>query len=240
MTRGSYLLAFGLALVTAGFAETGTLSYFSPAFEGASAARSGASSEQEWIVSAIAGSMLNIAAYAGHFDVADPFQARNIGTDANGTLRFRLTRRAEEYTITTARPWTPAAYVRVARSLMADGAGLSVTEDLTADHVDGADSQAISRLLQAHPRSAAVHERAALLIGQAVQNRAAASPEYDARPALCRMTAHLAMALALHPGGPTRDGRAAEQLLSTLAASQPEHTALPAAVEHAEFWIIEQ
>jgi hypothetical protein len=123
---------------------------------------------------------------------------------------------------------------------MADGAGLSVTEDLAADHVDGADPQAISRLLQAHPRSAAVHERAALLIGQAVQNRAAASPDYDARPALCRMTAHLAVALALHPAGPTRDGRTAEQLLNTLAASQPEHPALPAAVEHAEFWIIEQ
>jgi hypothetical protein len=240
MTRGSYALAFGLALVTAGFAETGTLSYFSPAFEGASAARSGTATEQEWIVSAIAGSMLNIAAYAGHFDVADPFQARNIGIDANGAQRFRLTRRAEEYTVATERPWRPAAYVRVARSLMADGAGLSVTEDLTAEHVDGADPQATSRLLRVHPRSAAVHERAALLIGQTAQNRATASPGYDARPALCRMTAHLAVALALHPGGLTRDGRAAEQLLTALAASQPDRTALPAAVDHADFWIIEQ
>jgi hypothetical protein len=242
MTRGSYALAFGLALVTAGFAESGTLSYFSPGFEGVAAARGATADERESIVSAIAGSMLNIAAYAGHFDVADPFQARNIGVDANGAQRFRLTRRAEEYTVATQGPWTPAAYVRVGRSLMADGAGLSVTEDVTADHVDGADSRATSRLLQAHPRSAAVHERAALLIGQTVQNRAAASPGYDARPALCRMTAHLAVALALHPAGLTRDGRAAEQLLGSLAASQPERSALPAATDHAhaEFWIIEQ
>jgi hypothetical protein len=97
--------------------------------------------------------------------------------------------------------------------------------------------------LQAHPRSAAVHERAALLIGQAVQNRAARLPGYDARPALCLMAGHLAVALALHPAGLTKDGRAAEQLLSSLAASQPEHTALPAAPldhAHTEFWIIEQ
>jgi hypothetical protein len=240
MTGRPYALALGLALVTAGFAETGTFSYFAPSLESAAAADHAGARDQEWIVSEIAGSMLNIAAYAGHFDAADPFQARHVGTDANGAQRFSLTRRAEEYTVTATRPWTPGAYVRVARSLMADGAGLSVTEDLVGDRVEGAGVQAVSRLLQNHPRSAAVHERAALLIGNSVQKRAAASPGFDARPALCRMTAHLAVARALHPAGLTKDGRAAEELLSTLAVTQSATPPPAVGADHAQFWIIEQ
>jgi hypothetical protein len=239
MARGPYALALGLALVSAGFAETGTFSYVAPAFESAPSEESTTTRELEWTVSEIAGSMLNIAAYAGHFEPGDPFQVRNIGSESNGTQRFRLTRRVEEYTVTTDRPWTPDAYVRMARNLMADGAGASVTEDLSVDHVENAGPQALSRLLQNHPRSAAVHERAALLIGLSVQKRATASPAFDPRPALCRMTAHLAIARALHPGAPTKDGRAAEQLLSWLGANQP-HVAVPASVDRPPFWVIEQ
>jgi len=40
MTRGPYALALGLALVSAGFAETGTFSYFAPTFETAPATTS--------------------------------------------------------------------------------------------------------------------------------------------------------------------------------------------------------
>ena len=98
----------------------------------------------------------------------------------------------------------------------------------------------MSRLLQNHPRSAAVHERAALLVGLSVQKRAIASPGFDARPALCRMTAHLAIARALHPGALTRDGHAAAQLLVSVAAEQPEHAALPVTVDRPQFWVIEQ
>ena len=240
MTRVSYALAVGLALVSVGFAETGAFSYVSPALESAPASDSPAMREREWIVSEIAGSMLNIAAYAGHFEPGDPFQVRNIGTEAKGAQRFRLTRRVEEYTITTDTPWTPDAYVRMARSLMADGAGLSVTEDLNAEHVEGASPQAASRLLQNHPRSAAVHERAAFLIGLSVQKRATALPGFDARPSLCRMTAHLAIARALHPDARTKDGRSAEQLLGFLAARQRDAVGLPTTIDHPQFWVIEQ
>jgi hypothetical protein len=240
MARGPYALALGLALVSAGFAETGTFSYVAPAFEGAPPNESTAIREQEWIVSEIAGSMLNIAAYAGRFEPGDPFQVRNIGSESNGAQRFRLTRRVEEYTVATDRPWTPDAYVRMARGLMADGAGLSVTEDLGADRVEGAGPQAVSRLLQNHPRSAAVHERAALLVGLSVQKRATALTGVDPRSALSRMTAHLAVARALHPGGASRDGRSAEQLLSSLAARQTQHAAPPTAAERPQFWVIEQ
>ncbi len=237
MTRRPYALALGLALLSAGFAETGTFSYFAPPFENAPAGGSTRAREQEWIVSEIAGSMLNIAAYAGRFEPGDPFEVRNIGSEPNGAQRFRLTRRVEEYTVTTDRPWTPEAYVRMARSLMADGAGLSVTEDSSADRVENAGPQTVSRLLQNHPRSAAVHERAALLIGVSVQKRATASPGFDPRAALCRMTAHLAIARALHPA-PTKDGRAAEQLLASLGANQP-HADVPVTVDRVQFWVIE-
>jgi hypothetical protein len=240
MTRGPYALALGLALVSAGFAETGTFSYFSPMAGSLSAADSAATREQEWIVSEIAGSMLDIAAYAGRFEPGDPFQVRTIGRDANGPQRFRLTRRVEEYTVTTDHPFTPDAYVRMARNLMADGAGLSVTEDFSADHVETAGPQAVSRLLQNHPRSAAVHERAALLIALSAQKRAVSSPGFDARPALCRITAHLAVARALHPAGDSKDGRAAEQLLASLAATQTVHTTAPANIDRPQFWVIEQ
>lgn len=242
MTRGSYALALVLGILAAAFAETGTFSYVAPVLESAPPPASTATREQEWIVSEIAGSMLNIAAYAGHFEPGDPFQVRNVGGEANGAQRFRLTRRVEEYTVTIEHRWTADPYVRVARSLMADGAGLSVTEDAGVERVEGAGPQAVSRLLQNHPRSAAVHERAALLIGLAVQKRATAlQPQaYDARPALCRMTAHLAIARALHPGGATKDGRAAEQILASLAARQPDHAAPPTTVDRAQFWVIEQ
>ncbi len=240
MTRGSYALAFSLALVTAGFAETGTFSYFSPAVETAPSAVSAETREQEWIVSEIAGSMLNIAAYAGRFEPGDPFQVRNVGNEASGAQRYRLTRRVEEYTVTIDRPWAPDAYLRMAQGLMADGAGLSVTEDSSIDHVETAGPQVVSRLLQNHPRSAAIHERAALLIGLFVQKRALASPAFDGRTALCRMTAHLAIARALHPDARTPDGRSAEQLLGALAAKQVGHVAAPTTGDHAQFWVIEQ
>ena len=89
MTRSPYALALGLALVSAGFAETGTFSYFAPPFESVPAGTSTTVREQEWIVSEIAGSMLNIAAYAGRFEPGDPFQVRNIGSEPNGRINAK-------------------------------------------------------------------------------------------------------------------------------------------------------
>ncbi|HEX6465465.1 MAG TPA: hypothetical protein VFZ98_13475 [Vicinamibacterales bacterium] len=240
MSRGSFVLALGLAVVSAGFVETGPFSGFPPASASTITPDNAATREQEWIISEIARSMLNVAAYAGHFDAGDPFQVRNIGKDPTGAQRFRLSRGAEEYTVTTDRPWTPEPYVRMARSLMADGAGLSVTEDAVTDRVDAAGAQAVSRLLQTHPRSGAVHERAALLLGLSVKKREVASATFDPRPALCLMTAHLAISRALHPAGLTKDGRTAEQVLATLSAKQPEGAAPPASAGHQAFWVVEQ
>jgi hypothetical protein len=238
MLRGSYALALGLAVCTAAFAETGTFSYFSPGAATDTTLDTAAAREPEWIVSEIAGSMLNIAAFAGHFESGDPFRVRTVGMEASGARRFKLTRRVEEYTVTTAHPWSPDAYVRMARSLMADGAEMSVSEDPVTVRAD-AGPAAVSRLLHEHPRSAALHERAAFLLGSSVQKREASTPGFDPRPTMCRMTAHLAIARALHPGGATKDGRLAEQILGAMAAGRPTGSEPPSATDRPQFWIID-
>jgi len=109
---------------------------------------------------------------------------------------------------------------------MADGAGLSISEDPAADHTPSlstapgegavaAENLRLSRLLEAHPRSPALHEKAALLLALVATQRATA--DEDVRPLLCRMTAHLAVARALHGDMPSGDGQLAERLLAQLS-----------------------
>jgi hypothetical protein len=249
MNRGSFALVLVLALVGAAFAETGTFSFGAG---GAAAADRAVPTRQEWIVSEIAGSMLNTAAFAGHFEPGDPFQVRGAGSDGSGASRFKVTRRVEQYTVTAANLWAPEAYVRMARSLMADGAGLTVTEDPVQDRVDLAgalsrptaaavkeQSGRVSRLLYDHPRSAMLHERAAFLLGLGVQQRLGAPGAADPRPILCRMTAHLAIARALHPGSATKEGRLAQQLLLGMAAAVRDADIPPSTGDRPQSWIIE-
>jgi hypothetical protein len=187
----------------------------------------------ERIVSAIAGSILNIAAFANRFDEGDPFHVRNVAA-AGGTAKFTLERRAEVFTVKVREHvWSPRSYGRLAGSFMADGAGPAVTWDPTRDPGDGglgteAPAEAIarenlrlSRLLQAHPRAPALHERAALLLSLTAARRAAA--DLEIRPILARMTAHLAVARALHGDVLSDDGELAERLLSQLAAREVGH-----------------
>jgi hypothetical protein len=252
MNRGSFALVLVLALVGAAFAETGTFSYVSFGAGAPAAADRLVLTGQEWIVSEIAGSMLNTAAFAGHFEPGDPFQVRDAGRDASGASRFKVTRRVEQYTVTAANLWAPEAYVRMARSLMADGAGLTVTEDPVQDRVDLAGALArptpvavkehsarLSRLLYDHPRSAMLHERAAFLLGVGAQQGLGGPAAADPRPIMCRMTAHLAIARALHPGGATREGRLAQKMLLEMAATVRDADIPPTNGDRPQSWIIE-
>lgn len=184
-------------------------------------------SEEERLVSAIAGSILNIAAFADRFETGDAFQVRNVTHEGKGT-KFTVRRRAEIYTVEVGRHvWLPRAYGRVARNFMADGAGLSISIDPATDRGQGTlatdaageeiarENRRLSGLLQAHPRSPALHERAALLLAVAATGQATA--DSDIRPLLCRMTAHLAVARALHGDVLSQDGQLAERLLAQLA-----------------------
>src|SRR4051812_24307399 len=54
--------------------------------------------EDERLVSAIAGSILNIAAFADRFDAGDRFQVRHVSA-AGQAGKFSLARRAEVFTV---------------------------------------------------------------------------------------------------------------------------------------------
>jgi hypothetical protein len=179
---------------------------------------------------------LNIAAFADRFEPGDPFQVRNVSS-TRGVAKFSLSRRAEVFTVDVRRTiWQPEAFLRLARSFMADGAGMSISEDPAVDHTAvlsapgeeavAAENQRLSRLLEAHPRSPVLHEKAALLLALVATDRA--TTDVDVRPLLCRMTAHLAVARALHRNVLSGDGQLAERLLAQLS-DREEAVARPAA-----------
>jgi hypothetical protein len=223
------VLAVVLAAVacSVAFAKSGTFSDLSASVAAFNQPQPLYRTEDERLVSAIAGSILNIAAFADRFDAGDPFQVRSLSTSPK-VAKFALARRAEVFTVEVERHvWSPRSYGRVARSFMADGAGFTISEDAATDREDVAalldaagegilrENGRLSRLLQEHPRSSALHERAALLLGSAA--RRAEGTGADLRPLLCRMTAHLAVARALHGDVMSKDGQLAERLLVALA-----------------------
>jgi hypothetical protein len=225
MKRVLVLLAAVLTTIAcaAGVAKSGTFSDLSPSFSGINTAAPRYTTEEERLVSEIAGSILNMAAFADHFEPGDPFQVRNVRL-GHGRAKYSLARRAEVFTVEVpGHVWVPASYVRLARSFMADAADPAVTEDPARDRTplatligDGIAAQnlRLSRLLTEHPRSSALHERAALLLAAAARQAAVS----DRRVLLCRMTAHLAVARALHSGSLETDGVLAEHQLAALAA----------------------
>ena len=226
MKRFALAAAFAAIACSMAFAKSGTFSSLSASVTLLDRRAPLYTTEQERLVSAIAGSILNIAAFADRFEPGDSFQVRNVTPTARGA-KYSLLRRAEVFTVeVTAHVWVPRAYGRLARSFMADGAGLSISEDPTPDHGGGAldaiegvaitrENARLSRLLQAHPRSSALHERAALLLAVAAAERT--TGDADIRPLLCRMTAHLAVARALHGDRLSADGQLAERLLGQLS-----------------------
>jgi len=230
MTRFALAAVLAAVACTVAFAKSGTFSTLSPSVTSPNTSGPLYTTEPERLVSAIAGSILNIAAFADRFDAGDPFRVRNVLPQGR-TAKFTLARRAEVFTVEVHdNVWAPRSYGRLARSFMADGAGFSISEDLTRDRTDLAglidptpdgirlQNIRLSRLLQQHPRSASIHERAALLLGAAARKQTAEGR--DARPLLCRMTAHLAVARALHDGALTTDGELAERILSGLAGRE--------------------
>jgi len=226
MKRIALATVFAAIACSMAFAKSGTFSSLSASVTAFNQRTPLYTTDQERLVSAIAGSILNIAAFADRFEPGDSFQVRNV-TRVAGGAKYSLRRRAEIFTVQVGtHVWTPKAYGKLARSFMADGAGLSISEDPTTDpggaaFEDGAgvaiarENARLSRLLQAHPRASALHERAAVLLALAAADRA--TGEADIRPLLCRMTAHLAVARALRGDRLSADGQLAERLLAQLS-----------------------
>src|SRR4051812_16855962 len=229
--KGLLLAAvFSTVAVAAVIANSGSFSSFAPSLSGVSVNGPRYTTEDERLVSEIAGSILNIAAFADHFEMGDPFHVRNIGTRGTSGVRFTVARRAEVFTVEVpGHVWRPASYVRLARSFMAEGADSIVSADPYRDRVDmtpllngGADvirvqNVRLSRLLAEHPRSASLHRRAPTLLPAAARREAPA----DRRELLCRMTAHLAVAGALGETTAAGDAQLVDRLLETLAGGEP-------------------
>lgn len=131
-----------------------------------------------------------------------------------GVKRLKAT---AERPLTAARlhMWDPDGYVEVAQTMMsparhASTGSVELLSALTTPRIDvleGANVEISSRM-SADPLSSAAHEDAALLIGMFAL-REAAGAFSDTRPALSRMTAHLAMARALGGGRTSRNATAA-------------------------------
>lgn len=82
------------------------------------------------------------------------------------------------------------------------------------------ESHRLSKELNQAPLDAGLHDQSALLVG-ALALREAAGAFSDARPALCRMTAHLALARSISPE-PTLERELAETILLTLVCRQAD------------------
>src|SRR3954452_7337940 len=163
MKRIALAAVFAAIACSVAFAKSGTFSSLSASVTSLNQSEPLYTTEQERLVSAIAGSILNIAAFADRFDSGDSFQVRSLSRPGKAAT-FSLQRRAEIFTVEVGpHIWVPRAYGRVARSFMADGAGLSISEDPERDGEDAGlpreaggdavqrENLRLSRLLQAHP-----------------------------------------------------------------------------------------
>ncbi|MDB6137651.1 MAG: hypothetical protein JWO94_723 [Verrucomicrobiaceae bacterium] len=127
--------------------------------------------------------------------------------------------------------WAPENYTPFAAALLKEaglkGAAPSATESTLPSTLTSPEtttlvreSKRISEELTTHPLDAALHDEAALVIGS-LAFREAAGRFSDLRPALGRMTAHLALARALQ-STPTSCGLLAEAIQLSLVKRQAE------------------
>lgn len=192
--------------------------------------------EEEWLAGEVARDIAEMAFYARHRRVPAAgeasAQAKVTGAPGVSPIRITLTNKGmpdATVDLPLAFIWGPGEYVPVAR-LAAERMGLAAA---TPDAGSGADSslvalteptlgiletenQRVSAMLTARPQDPAAHESAALVLA-ALALREAAGLSHDVRPALCRMTAHLALADTWGGGEPTADGRIARAALLVLA-----------------------
>lgn len=182
--------------------------------------------EQEWIVRSIVGRMAALASMA---TANAPVPVVTVTTLAPSPAVFRvIVNGGAPLTLkVVGHIWDPRTYLPVAamlgvRPAAADslaspaGAGdAALIDALTSPTLTTLLDQdtRVSTALRGQPRSAALHDQAALLLG-ALALREGAGLYTDARPALSRLTAHLALARALEPSRPpSLSGRLADALL---------------------------
>jgi hypothetical protein len=194
--------------------------------------------EQDWLVSMILGAAADLSSYARHpgqggqdvtVAVTSPRPGlANVDVTA-GSARISGPVQLSPYL------WAPMAYVPAVRGLLPAGAtdaagtpaswGVEMLRRLREPDtaVLQEESQRVSEALNAAPLDATLHEEAALVLTVfALKERA--QKFHDVRLALCRMTAHLALASALRHDGAGRslEGSVAESVLLAIVGRQME------------------
>jgi hypothetical protein len=173
--------------------------------------------ETEWLVDAITRNIRDLAALASHRPVPAP--------DAPAVKPESI--EVQEHLL------SPRTYESMAREALGAGASaIAASDGSTLDQKTIAalleprtdvllsESAAVSQRLNADPRDAFAHERAALVLA-AFGLRATEGVAGDARPALASITAHLSLARALRGGGePGRAGRLAQAALEILVGRE--------------------
>ena len=177
------------------------------------------STEEQWIVAEIAQDIVEMASYAsdqrrktGGFDfVIDGPQ----GEPPSAKVSFLLpggTGRLSHEVVIRNHVWSSEDYeplaIAVLKGLGLEGFGAPGSTDETAlagltnlrSRVMETQNQQVSARLRSSMLDADAHEDAALLLG-ALALREASGHFWDTRQTLCRMTAHLAFARALHGEG---------------------------------------
>ncbi len=174
--------------------------------------------EQEWLVDRITRDIRDMASYAATRTPA-PTDLKSVKPEAIRVAEHLLSPRSYEAFASAALAGKSAGGVRPHVSVVDDERLLSALLD-PRPSVLVREDLALSRTLSDDPGDAAAHERAALLLG-AFALRDCAGISTDTRPALTRMTAHLALARASKGGGePGLAARYAETVLTTLLGRQ--------------------
>ena len=191
--------------------------------------------EETFLLAAVAQEIADMAAVArGTGAPAAPVRVTSPPT-SSGARPFRVEARAGGAPVTiVVKPdphlWAPAAYLPLAKALFAGTtrrpqpaaappSSLEALTDLRAGVIEQ-ENRRVSERLAKDPLDPAAHEDAALVLA-AFALREAAGPFSDARPAISRLAAHLAVAAALRgPAAATPAGRMAEIALDTLVFRQ--------------------
>ena len=186
--------------------------------------------EEAWLTSEIAGAIWNISAFTARSRNVPqlPKATEHLQPGALAAFTVEIDGRAHDIAIADY-VWSPAPFVPLARALMppgeadhaADAADAGLLRALTNPRARVIQHQNVrlSALLRDRPRSPALHERAALLLG-ALALRENATSMSDPRLMMCRMTAHLAIARALELETTRVERKLADAVLLTLVNRQ--------------------
>lgn len=179
--------------------------------------------EQEWIVRSVVERMIELAALGKSRPPAPAFVSVATVAASPAVFSVTLSGAAPVTLKVVGHIWDPRTYAPIAAALGVPATPSSTSSGTDTRLIDAltdpsrevllAEDDRVSAALRAQPRDPSHHDGAAVLLG-AMALREGAGMYTDTRPALSRMTAHLAIARAVAPARPPSPaGRLADALL---------------------------